>query len=132
MIFSAAPTCRTCSHHDRTQARTDGKPAAMRGIVLATALALAALLTGPAGAMPSADYGPEVESRFVERCVASGGAESECRRFLERVQARLGYPRFLEVAATMTALPEATETPFASSESSPRLAPLTPDFAQRR
>jgi hypothetical protein len=122
MIFTATPTYRTGSRHDRRQTTTDSKPAATRGIVLAAALATA-MLTGPAGATPSAEYGPEVEARFIERCAASGGAEIECSRFLEGVQARLGYPRFLELAATMTTLPDATETRFASSEASSRPAP---------
>jgi len=64
------------------------------------ALALAVLLPGAARALPAVEYGPEVESAFLETCETSPtGSVSACRCILERLQEQLGYGGFLEVAA---------------------------------
>ena len=71
-----------------------------RGLVLALLLASAAPTLGVAG--PALEYGPEAEARFLERCVAGDTtvpAAAPCRRLMERLQAELGYPAFLEPAA---------------------------------
>jgi hypothetical protein len=61
--------------------------------VLALALALPAL----AAAGPAPEYGPEAEARFLERCAETVDATA-CRRLMERLQVRLGYPNSLELA----------------------------------
>jgi hypothetical protein len=70
------------------------------GPVPALLLALAAPAIGAAG--PAPEYGPEAEARFLERCAvgdATAPAATPCRRLMERLQAELGYPGFLEAAA---------------------------------
>jgi len=75
------------------------KSLALRGIVLACALAIAGVPQGTAAASPSAEYGPEFEASFLRRCAATVMSEAACRRFMERMQVRLGYPAFLERAS---------------------------------
>ena len=73
-------------------------------------LGLAAIALGAAG--PAPEYGPEVEARFIERCIQAAAQPSaaRCQRAMERLQAENGYEAFLELAAnTAAAPPEAAE-----------------------
>lgn len=67
---------------------------------IATAIALAALLSWRAQATPSLEYGPEAEARFVEACVEDPAmTPAACRAVMEALQQRLGYAGFLEFVA---------------------------------
>lgn len=67
---------------------------------IATVIALAAILPWLAHAAPSADYGPEAEARFLERCVDDIAMTPwGCRAYMEALQQRLGYAGFLEYAS---------------------------------
>ncbi len=72
----------------------------MRTLILACALVLGGLASSDAHPTPSFEYGPEFEARFLERCAANLATETTCRRFMERLQAQLGYPLFLQLATT--------------------------------
>ncbi len=65
----------------------------------ALTLGAAAMMMGAAG--PAPEYGPEVEARFIERCVQSPASPGslQCQRVMERLQAEAGYEGFLELAA---------------------------------
>jgi hypothetical protein len=65
------------------------------------ALLLALALPGGGAAAPALEYGPEAETRFLERCTGRDAAAPEaapCRRLMERLQAEIGYEAFLEIA----------------------------------
>lgn len=69
-----------------------------RARLRALAISFSVVVLGAAG--PAAEYGPQVEAAYLERCE---GAETRpsaaaCRNEMERVQAQLGYEGFLEVA----------------------------------
>lgn len=78
--------------------------AAVQDIVvpgIATAIALAALLSWRAQAVPSLEYGPEAEARFVEACIGDPAmSPAACRSLMEGLQQRLGYAGFLEFIAS--------------------------------
>jgi hypothetical protein len=69
------------------------------------ALLLVLALPGGSAAAPALEYGPEAETRFVERCTGRDAAAPEaapCRRLMEWLQAELGYAAFLEAAADLS------------------------------
>ena len=83
----------------RPQADRDAvPPPALRcgGLLPALWLALAAL-PGPAAAGPAPQYGPEAETRFLDRCADGGATARSCRRLMERLQAELGSAVFLDL-----------------------------------
>ncbi len=80
-------------------------------------LGLAIAAPGLARGAPAPEYGPEAEARFRTSCEATGAAPHDCQAFMEALQARLGYPAFLEASA----MGAASET-FAGNL--PRPAPL--------
>jgi hypothetical protein len=87
--------------HEQWPGSAASAPVGGRGRTL-PALLLALALPGVSAATPALEYGPEVEARFVERCAGGDAAAPEaapCRRLMERLQAELGYPAFLEIAA---------------------------------
>ncbi len=67
-------------------------------MVLTVGLLSASLSTG-ALAEAALEYGPEVEARFLERCIEAGEPANACQGLMERLQARFGYGEFVAMAS---------------------------------
>ena len=94
MAFRRVPAPRPQADRDAATPPSRARPTRSA----ATALWLAAAaVPGFAAAGPAPEYGPEAETRFLDRCADAGATAPSCRRLMERLQAELGYAVFLDL-----------------------------------